>query len=83
MKNSFFDPKLFWFAPARTQWDPDNPAMLRTIVQQVLTHGRMEDVKILLTNVPRQQFHAVFERIKPFLPKEIRSFWEVYFENHQ
>ena len=78
-----FDQKLFWFAPKESRWDVSNPGMVRTVVQQVLTHGRMKDVEQLLKRIPRQEFRRVFEALKRFLPTPVSSFWEVYFVHHQ
>ncbi len=74
-----FNPKLFWFAPSNTHWDLSNPAMLRTVSQQVLTHGRLEDVQTLLRQLSRQQFQGIFKKIKRYLPKNVQTFWEAYF----
>ena len=74
--------RLFWFAPGLTRWDLSNPAMLRTVVQQVLTHGRMEEVRMLLNQLPRSQFQNCFEKLKRFLPNNVRTFWEAYFGDH-
>ena len=81
--NNKLNAKLFWFAPGHTQWDVSNPAMLRTVIQQVLTHGRTQDVKDLLKEVPYRQFYDMFEKIKRFLPKNVRIFWEAYFGHYQ
>ena len=82
MENSFSQ-NLFWFAPSDVRLDLSNPAVLRTVVQQVLTHGRTKDVKILLRTLPRDRFRDVFEKMKRFLPKSVRVFWEAYFVCHQ
>ena len=81
MDNSI-NQNLFWFAPPHVRLDLSNPSMLRTVAQQVLTHGRMEDVRALLRELPRDRFRSVFEQMKMFLPKAVRIFWEEYFGCH-
>lgn len=57
--------------PARL--DPSDPWVRRWWIQQVLVHGRMEDIRELdLTEVRAAIPHLV-------LPPEVRSLWNTYF----
>ncbi len=76
------DPKLFWNVKEGTVFDPDIPSDLDMYIQQVLTRGSSQDVRTLLKTVDRNRLTKGFERIKNFLPTEVRSFWEGTFGNH-
>ena len=76
------DKKLFWFLKDNTELDLAKPASLEMYVQQVISRGRMEDVKFLLAHVNFEQFKKVFLKIKRFLTWEVRKFWEDFIENH-
>ena len=76
------DKKLFWFLKDNVSLDLANAADLELYVQQVLTRGRMEDVKALLTAVDFKRFKQVFLKIKRFFPREVRTFWEDFIESH-
>jgi hypothetical protein len=65
-----------------TRWDFNNPGMVRTYVQQILTYGRLEDVRLLLKQLPYPQFHEAFLKLKPFLPRRVSQFWEAFFASH-
>lgn len=68
--------RLFWFLKPDQELDLENPGHLDMYVQQVLSHGRDEDVRLLLKRLPRGVFQESFEKVKRFLPKEVRIFWE-------
>lgn len=74
--------KLFWFLKDDISLNLSNTADLELYVQQVLSRGRLEDVKALLTAVDFEQFKQVFSRIKRFFPGEVRRFWEDFIEGH-
>ena len=76
------DKKLFWFLKDNASLDLANTADLELYVQQVLTRGRMEDVKALLTAVDFKRFRQVFLKIKRFFPREVRTFWEAFIESY-
>jgi len=73
---------LFWFLKPDVMLDLDDPGTRRMYVQQVLTHGRTEDVRELLKDIGLEGLHQTFSKIKNFLPKEVKVFWEVFFANH-
>jgi len=76
------DKKLFWFLKDNVSLDLANAADLELYVQQVLTRGRMEDVKTLLAAVDFKRFRQVFLKIKRFFPLEVRTFWEDFIESY-
>ena len=76
------DKKLFWFLKDNVSLDLANAADLELYVQQVLSRGRLEDVKALLTAVDFERFKQVFSRIKRFFPWEVQAFWEDFIESH-
>jgi len=45
-------------------------------VQQVLSHGRTSDIKKLMKEVDLESLKKSLERIKGYLPKRVRNFWE-------
>lgn len=76
------DPNLFWNLKEGATFDPDVPSDLDMYIQQVLTRGGLRDVQTLLRTIDRARFQKAFERIRRFLPKEVRTFWEGTFGNH-
>ncbi len=74
--------KLFWFLKDGVELDVSQPAVLEMYVQQVVSTGRTEDVKFLLSNLKNEEFKHAFSKIKRFLPWEVRTFWEDFFVNH-
>jgi hypothetical protein len=56
------------------QVDLSDPFQKRWYIQQVLTHGRMEDIRALKL----EDIAAVLDEI--VLPEEVRSLWENYLE---
>ena len=75
-------PDLFWFLKEGTKLDLTQPSTVDLYVQQVLTRGGAEDVKELLRLLDAASFRAAFRRVKPFIPAEVRSFWEDFLGNH-
>ncbi|OGB86915.1 hypothetical protein A3H38_00240 [candidate division WOR-1 bacterium RIFCSPLOWO2_02_FULL_46_20] len=73
---------LFWFFKNKTKINLDNPADLDTYLQQVLTHGKTNDIKQLLKRVKPLKFQEAFERTKKFLPLEVKMFWEDFIGNN-
>lgn len=68
--------KLFWFFKDGIKLDLSDPAQLDMYIQQVITVGGSEDIRMLFKNVDQSQFKSAFPRIKHFLPWEVRKFWE-------
>ncbi len=62
--------------------DLDNTVQRDFFVEQVITHGTINDVKKLLTQITRENLRNSLERIGHFLPREIRSFWKTYLANY-
>ncbi len=75
--------RLFWFLREGVSLDLTDPSLLALYIQQVITGGRMEDVKGLLRTVPFQQLKESLEGLKRFLPGEVRMFWEDFIVGHQ
>lgn len=76
------DKRLFWFLKDGVQFDISDPVQLDMYVQQVITHGRSNDIKMLFKNVGLADFKSAFFRLKHFLPLEVRRFWEVFLGNN-
>ena len=57
----------------------DSVSILDMYVQQVLMRGLRQDIKSLFENIGFIKFKESFKRIKPFLPQEVKRFWEDYF----
>lgn len=76
------NPDLFWNLREGVTFDPEIPSDLDMYVQQVLTRGGAQDVRTLLRTIEQSRFQKAFERIKNFLPKEVKRFWEGYFGDH-
>ncbi len=70
------DKKLFWYLKDDVEIDLDNPSHVDMYVQQVLSYGKLEDIKRMLRMLQPEKFRESFRRIKKFLPKEVRRFWE-------
>jgi hypothetical protein len=68
--------RLFWYLKDGQEFDLDNPGHVDMYVQQVLSQGRVEDIKEMLRALSPESFLASFRRIKKYLPKEVRKFWE-------
>ena len=68
--------RLFWFIKDGVELDLDNPSQRDMYVQQTLSNGKTEDIKSMLHILTVEAFHESFNRIKRFLPREIRRFWE-------
>jgi hypothetical protein len=68
--------RLFWFLKEGTELDLSNKSHMDMYLQQTLSRGRASDVKKVLKTVKLSDFIESFGRIKNFLPKEVRSFWE-------
>ena len=56
------------------QIDLSDPFQRRWYIQQVLTHGRMEDIRTLDVD----EIAAVLDEI--ILPEDVRSLWQRFFE---
>jgi hypothetical protein len=73
---SVVDKRLFWFLKEGTELDLSNKAHLDMYVQQALSKGKISDIKKLFKVVAPSDFIESFSRVKSFLPKEVRKFWE-------
>ncbi|MEW6456318.1 MAG: hypothetical protein AB1410_06360 [Acidobacteriota bacterium] len=70
------DKKLFWYMKEEAKLDLQNPSHVDMYVQQVLSYGKAENIKKMLKILTSEKFVESFERIKRFLPNEVRIFWE-------
>ena len=68
--------ELFWFLKKTAKVDLESPGSLDAYVQQVITRGKTKDIKDLLKNVAPLPLKESISRIKRFLPKEVKMFWE-------
>jgi hypothetical protein len=73
--------RLFWYLKEGVEIDLEDPSQLEMYVQQVFSHGNTEDIRKLVKMIDPQVLIKTFERIKRYLPKEVRSFWEDGFGN--
>jgi hypothetical protein len=73
---SIVEKRLFWFLKEGTELDLSNKAHLDMYVQQTLSKGNISDIKKLFKTVAPSNFIESFNRVKSFLPKEVRRFWE-------
>lgn len=76
------DPKLFWFLKQGAWLDLDAPPTREMVFEQVLSHGRAPDITALLKALGLIQFKESFQKASPFLPPEVRSFWEYFLGTH-
>ena len=77
--------RLFWFLKEGTELELSDKAQLDVYVQQALTGGKASDIKRLFRTIALAVFYDSFSRIKNFLPKEVKRFWEEDFgdgKNH-
>ena len=74
---------LFWFIKNDAVLDLSNAASLEMYVQQVVSRGRTEDVKALLSNVDLLELKQIFLRIKRFLSLEVAAFWEHFLADNK
>lgn len=72
------DKRLFWFLKEGIDLDLSEPSVLDMYVQQVITRGSTEDIKVLLRLLNIEQLQTVLERVGRFIPDEIRIFWEEF-----
>ena len=77
-----FNKRLFWFIKDDERLDLSDPVQLDMYVQQVITHGRSDDIKALFKNIDFMHFKLAFFRLKHFLPFEVRKFWEDFLGNN-
>lgn len=68
--------RLFWFLKDGAEIDLSERSNIDMFVQQILSHGRADDIKKLLHTIGYHEFIESFQRIKNFLPKEVKKFWE-------
>ncbi|MGB9612974.1 MAG: hypothetical protein ACPL4K_02195 [Candidatus Margulisiibacteriota bacterium] len=68
--------RLFWFLKDGVDLDLDDPPTLDMYVQQVITHGKTDDIKHLLKIVKPQKLKESLSHLKGFLPDEVEKFWE-------
>lgn len=72
--------RLFWFLKEGITLNLNEPSILDMYVQQVLTRGGTEDIKLLLKRLDQQRLIESLGRVKRFLPSEVRNFWEDFIE---
>lgn len=72
---------LFWFLKDNARLKLNTPSEMDAYVQQVLTHGKTNDIKTLLKTIKPLQFRESFQRLSRFLPLEVRKFWEDFIGN--
>ena len=70
------DKRLFWFLKEGIDLDLSDPSVLDMYVQQTITRGRTEDIKVLLKLLNIKQLQTVLERVGHFIPDGVRIFWE-------
>jgi hypothetical protein len=75
------DKNLFWFLKDEVELDLNKPSVLDMYVQQVISRGKMKDVKTLLMAVSPMRFQESFRRLNRFLPYEVKKFWEDFIGN--
>lgn len=75
------DKRLFWFLKDDVELDLDIPSVLDMYIQQVFSQGISQDIKLIFERIGHLKVKEAFKRVKPFLPKEVRLFWEHYFGN--
>lgn len=68
--------RLFWYLKDDVEFDLDDPFQLDMYVQLILSQGKTENIRKLIKTLEPEVFKKSFERIKKYLPKEVRSFWE-------
>lgn len=75
--------RLFWFLKDKARLDLLDSSVLEMYIQQIITHGRAQDIKVLFSRLNFSQFKNVFKRVSRFLPFEVRKFWEDAIGNNQ
>jgi hypothetical protein len=65
----------FYIVWSTDQVDLSDPFQRRWYIQQVLTHGRMEDVRTLDLG----EIEALLDELS--LPEDVRSLWQVFLES--
>lgn len=75
---TILEKRLFWFLKEGTELDVSNKTHLDMFIQQTLSRGKTSDIKKLFKIIPPSDFIQSFNRVKNFLPKEVRRFWEEY-----
>jgi hypothetical protein len=71
--------RLFWFMKEGTELDLCKKAHLDMYVQQTFSRGRSSDIKRLFKMLSFSDISESFNRIKNFLPPEVKKFWEETF----
>lgn len=74
--------RLFWFLRDGVTLNLTEPSMADLYVQQVLTHGRADDVQRLFTVLDEPRFAASFSRVERFLPRDVQQFWSDCLGHH-
>ncbi|MFW6129427.1 MAG: hypothetical protein ACOC6P_04200 [Candidatus Aminicenantaceae bacterium] len=68
--------RLFWYLKDDAKLNLEDPSQLDMFVQQVLSHGNAEDIRKLIKMIKPEVLKKSFDRIKRYLPKEVKLFWE-------
>lgn len=69
--------RLFWYLKDGIEFDLENPSHVDMYVQQILSHGKAEDIQKMIKILTPEVFRESFKRIKRFLRREVRRFWEI------
>lgn len=70
--------RLFWFLKEGVKLDVSNKTDLDLYIQQIISRGKIYDVKKLFDTLSLTDFIDSFNRIKRFLPEEVKGFWEEF-----
>jgi len=62
--------RLFWYLKDGIEFDLENPSHVDMYVQQILSHGKAEDIQKMLEILPPEKFRKSFKRIRRFLRRE-------------
>lgn len=80
MRNIIPEKRLFWFLRDGVELNLAEASILDMYVQQVITRGREEDVRVLLSVLNLKQIKDVLTRVGRFVPIEVKRFWEDFIE---
>lgn len=72
------DRHLFWFVKEDKKLDLNDPSELDMYIQQVITRGGTEDVRVMLRYVDFERLVKSMKRIENFLPDGVGDFWKNY-----
>jgi hypothetical protein len=73
--------RLFWFLKEGLELDLSNKNHLDLYIKQTLSKGKTSDIKRFFKTVDPPDLVKSLNRIKNFLPKEVKAFWEEWLGN--